>query len=180
MLLSIYNRGARARGTRGSTENKSRDGGTFFDFGGVFYTENGTVESFMRWALTGSFEHSNRELLALSICRNMTVFAIHRSPWGSSGRPWGVPGASPGGLRDVPGGSQGASPGSHGRARGSRGVPWGPRGVPGASPKVPGACSGDLRDPRGLRRRPRHPRDPFHKDYAVIYHSVIRFRNMIP
>ena len=37
----------------------------------------------MPWALTGSFEHSNRELLALYICRNMTVFVIHK---GSQGR----------------------------------------------------------------------------------------------
>ena len=32
---------------------------TFFDFGGLFYRENSPVESFMRWVLMGSFEHSN-------------------------------------------------------------------------------------------------------------------------
>ena len=52
--------------------------GTFFDLGGLFYGGNGPVECSMRWALTGSFEHSNRELLALSICRDMTVFVIHK------------------------------------------------------------------------------------------------------
>ena len=28
------------------------------------------------WALMGSFEHSNRELLALYICRDMAVFVV--------------------------------------------------------------------------------------------------------
>ena len=42
----------------------------------AFYTENGLVGSFMRWALMGSFEHNNRELLALYIYRDMVVFVV--------------------------------------------------------------------------------------------------------
>ena len=86
----------------------------------------------MRCALTSSFERSNRELLALSICRGMAVFVVHkgsnRGPWGSLG----VPGASPGGLRDVPGGPRGVP-------RRPRGVPGRPRGVPGRPMGVPGS-----------------------------------------
>ena len=49
-----------------------------------------------------------------------------------------------------------------------RAVPGACPGFPGASPGVPGPCPGDPLDPRGLWRRPTHPRDPFHKDDSVI------------
>ena len=83
-----------------------------------------------------------------------------RGPWGSPG----VPGASLGGLRDVPGRPGGVPGRPRGVPVGSRRVPSGPRGVLG----VPGACPGDPWHPRGLRGRPRHPRDSFHKDGSVI------------
>ena len=81
----------------------------------------------MRWALMGSFECSNRELLALYICRDMTFFVVHkgspRVPRESQGRPWDVPGACPG--------SQGRPRGSQGRAQGIPGIPGGSGDVPG-------------------------------------------------
>ena len=121
----------------------------------------------MQWVQTSSFEHSNRELLALYTCRDMAVFVIHNRSQEVPGGPRGVFR----GLRDVPGGL--------------RDVPWGPRGVPGRPRSVPGgprAVSGGPRgvlagprgvpkeswDPRGLRGRPGHPRDPFHKDYSIV------------
>ena len=121
--------------------------GCFVDFGGCFI-DNGPVESFMRWALTGSFEHSNRELLALSICGNMSIFVVHKGsqevpagPRSVPGGSQGVPEASLGGLRDVPGvpgahvGVPGASQGSQGRAQGVPGIPGAPaRDVPGMFP----------------------------------------------
>ena len=82
------------------------------------------------------------------------------APWrslGFQGRPWGVSGTSlglPGACLGVPG----ASPR----------VPGVCPGVPGACLGVPGACPGDFRDPRGLRGRPRHPRDHFRKDDSVL------------
>ena len=52
-----------------TTSPKSRAGGGHFFILAVFVdAENGPVESFMRWTLMGSFEHSNRELLALHFC----------------------------------------------------------------------------------------------------------------
>ena len=79
----------------------------------------------MRWALMGSFEHSNRELLALSICRDMTVFVVHKeSHRGPEGSP-GVPGACPG----VPGASPGVAGVCPGDPRESRGL-WGRPGHP--------------------------------------------------
>ena len=110
----------------------------------------------MRWALMGSFEHSNRELLALSICRDMTVFVIHmwaiRGPWRSQG----VPEGSLGGLRDVPVGPRGVP-------RRPRGVPGRPRGVPGRPMGVPGS-QGRAQGIPGIPQ----------------YNSVILFRNIIP
>ena len=95
----------------------------------------------MRWALLSRFEHSNRERLALSLCRDMTVFVVHKGslevPRGPRGFQ-GVPGASLGGLRDVPEGSQGRPWGSQGRPRGSQGRAQGIRGIPGSSRDVPG------------------------------------------
>ena len=117
----------------------------------------------MRWAPTSKFEHSNRELLALSICRDMAVFVVLEV----SGDP-----------RGVSGGSQGRPRGAQGRARASHGRPWGPRGVPGRTRGVPGVsdeCPVDPRGPRGLWGRPGHPQDLFHKD-----DSVILFRNITP
>ena len=106
--------------------------------------ENGPVVSSMRWALLGSFEHSNRELLALSICGDLTVFVVHKGshrgaigfpggPRRSQGRPWGVPGTSPG----VPGACPGVPGASAGVPGACLGVPWasrGHRGVPKGSP----------------------------------------------
>ena len=118
----------------------------------------------MRWALMGSFEHSNRELLALSICRDMTVFVIHkgfiRGPW----RTPGTPGASQGRLRDVPEGPRGV-PGR------PRGVPGGPRGVPRAPRGVPRGLRGVPRGSPGFQGAPgtflASP-GSFHKDDSVI------------
>ena len=110
----------------------------------------------MRRALTSRFEHSNRELLALSVCRDIAFFVVH---------------GSPGGLRGVPGESQERARGSHGRPGGPRDVPRGPRGVPRRPRGVPGVARGvprDLWDPKGLWGRPRHPRDPLRKDDSVI------------
>ena len=98
----------------------------------------------MRWALMGSLEHSNRELLALYICRNMITCVIHKrsqevpgGPRGSLGRP-----------RGVFGGSQGRPWGPRGARGGPRGLPGSPRGVPRGSlgsqelrPDVPGMFS---------------------------------------
>ena len=60
---------------RAPTVDISGRGGTFFDFGS-FFRENGPVGCCMRWALIGSFEHTNRELLALYICGNIAVFVL--------------------------------------------------------------------------------------------------------
>ena len=82
------------------------------------------------------------------------------APWSflaSQGRPWGVSGTSLG----VPG----ACAGVPGASRGNPGVC---PGVPGAFSGVPGAYPGDPQDPRGLRGRPGHPQDPFHKDESVV------------
>ena len=114
----------------------------------------------MRWAPTSSFKDSNRELLALYVCRDMAVFVVHKS----SQEVPGVPGASLGRLRDFPG-VPGACPGVLGA---SGGVPGACPGLPGASPGVPGACPGDPQDPRWLQERPGHPQDSFHKDDSVI------------
>ena len=82
----------------------------------------------MRWALTSSFEHSNRELLALSVCRDTTVFVVHKgSHRGPIGVLWGCPG--------VP--------------RGPRGVAGRPRGDLG----VPGACRASQVHPQGSQGR---------------------------
>ena len=116
----------------------------------------------MRWVPASRFEHSNRELLALYICRDTTALVVHE---GSLEVP-GVPGASLGRLRDVPGGpkgvpgraSQGRSQGSQGRARASQVHPRGSQGHGQGIPEIPW----------GLGGRPGHPRDPFHKDDSVI------------
>ena len=96
----------------------------------------------MRWALRGSFEHSNGDLLALYICRGMIVFVIHEECHRGPCRSPGVPGASLGGLRDVTGASQGRPQSPKGVPRCPRGVPWGPRGVPGGPKSVPGGPRG--------------------------------------
>ena len=113
------------------------------------------AECCMRWAFMGSFEHSNREFLAMSTCRGMTVFVIHK---GSIRGPWrlpGVPGASTGSLRDVPGESQGRALGSQGRAWGSQERPQGFQGRAQASQGRPrgsqGRTPGDPRGPMGAR-----------------------------
>ena len=93
----------------------------------------------MRWALMGSFEHSNQELLALSICRDMTVFVIPGGRRASLGGPWDVPV----GPRGVLGGSQGRPWGSQGRARGSQERPWGSQGRAQGIPGIPWS-SGDV------------------------------------
>ena len=70
----------------------------------------------------------------------------------------------PGDPRGVPGGSQGRP----------QCVPGAWLGLPGASLRLPGACPGDPWDPKGLWGRPRHLRDPFHKDDSVIqFHNII-------
>ena len=105
----------------------------------------------MRWALTSRFEHNDRELLALFICRDMTVFVVHkgshRGPRGSLERlrdvpvgPRGVPGrprSVPGGPRSVPWRPSGVPERPRGVPEGPGGVPWGPRGVPGGPRGVP-------------------------------------------
>ena len=55
--------------------------GCSFWFWQPLYRENGPVECSMRWASMGSFEHSNRELLALLI--GADVFVSHGGPRGS-------------------------------------------------------------------------------------------------
>ena len=117
-------------------------GGVFFILA-VFYRENGPVESFMQWALTSSFEHSNRELLALYIYGNMNDFVDHKGSLGVLGASLEVPGASLGRLRDVPAGPRGV-PGR------PRGVPVGPRGTPQERPRgSQGRAQGIPRMPRG-------------------------------
>ena len=69
------------------------------------------------------FEHSNRELLALHICREIAVFAVH---------------AGPGGPRGVPGGSQGCARGSQKRPLGPQGRAQGIPGIPGCSRAIAG------------------------------------------
>ena len=83
--------------------------------------------------------------------------AVHSSRYDVFCDPYEVPG----GLRA----SQGRPRGVSGRSRGGpRNVPGSPRGVPGVPTGVPRGSW----DPRGLRGRPRHPRDPFHKDDSMI------------
>ena len=67
-LVSIYTRNSGSGALGVQCVRNPGPGGTFFDCGYFCYRENGQVESFMRRALTGSFERSNRELLALDIC----------------------------------------------------------------------------------------------------------------
>ena len=69
----------------------------------------------------------NRDILALEICTNISVFVV---PRGVPRGPQGVLGASSGVPRGVP--------------RGPRGVPRGPKGVPAGSPAVPGGSGGSL------------------------------------
>ena len=96
----------------------------------------------MRWALMGSFEHSNPQLLALYIHRDMIVFVVHKRslevPGGSQGRPRGVSGTSPGDLRGVPGVPEGRDLGSQGGPCRSQGRAQGVPGIPGGSGDVPG------------------------------------------
>ena len=120
------------QGTRAPTGAASRDRGTFFLFWRPFCKENGRVESFMRWALMGCFEHSNRELLALHFCRGPTVFVIHKRSQEVPGRPWGVSGTSLGGPRGVPWGPRGVIGDPRGVHRVPMGVPRGSRGSQGA------------------------------------------------
>ena len=121
-----------------------------------FYIKNGPGEALGRWVPTSRFENSNRELLALCICRAVAVFVVHKGSLEVPGGPRG------------PGGVSGTSSGG---PRGPRGVPRGPRGVPG----VLGACPGDPRDPRELQGHPRHPRDPFHKGDSVnLFYNITR------
>ena len=90
----------------------------------------------------------------------LLIYCRFCGPWGSLG----VLGASLG----VPGCPRGVPVGSQER----------PLGVPGECPEVPGALGSQKRAQRipwipcGLRGRPGHPRDRFHKDDSG--------RNMIP
>ena len=100
----------------------------------------------MRWAPTSRLEHSNQELLALYLCRDVAVFVV------------------PGGLRGVPPESQWRARWSQGRPRGARVVPRGPKSVPGGSQGISGLLQG----------RPGRPWAPFHKDDSVIsFHNII-------
>ena len=124
----------------------------------------------MRWALTSRLEHSNQELLALSVCRDIVVFVVRKGFL----EVLGVPGASLGRLRDVPGGPRGRALGSQGRARGSQGLaslgrPRGPRSVPRGSPGSQG----------GSRDVPCIPWILFMKTIPY-YDSIISFHNIIP
>ena len=137
-MYQYISRNIRDQSLRTPTGAISRDRRVRFLILATFSWRNGLVESSMRWAPTSRFERSNRELLALYICRNMTVFVVHK---GSLEVP-GVPGAS----RGVPGASQGRPPVSQGRARASQGRPLprgslGSQGAPGTSRASPGYLS---------------------------------------
>ena len=137
----------RALAVPGSGISRCRGGGVFWL---PFYRENGPVECCMRWVPVGSFKHSNRELLALSICRDMTVLVVPKGPRGFPG----VPEASLGRLRDVPGGPRGVDGRPRGVPRGHRGVPGRPRGVPWGPRSVPRGSPGSQESPGTFQASP--------------------------
>ena len=100
----------------------------------------------MRWVPTSRFKHSNPELLALYICRDVIVFVV----WGVPGGPRGVSGTPPGDPRGLP--------------LGPSSVPWGPRSVPGDPRGVPRGSPGC----EGAPGTPLASQDSFHEDDSVI------------
>ena len=134
LFISKYNWGTRGQSIGENSVRNPGAGGYLLSCWRPPYRENGPVECRMRWALTGRFKHSNRELLALYICPDMVVFVVrkgsHRGPRESSG----VPGASLERLRDVAQGSHERAWASQGRALGSQGRAMACPGVPGAYP----------------------------------------------